>query len=54
MKNYVDYITDVTCKLLEIDSPTGYTRNAAEFVMEEYKKLPEFWNLINEFRPKKR
>ncbi len=22
--------------------------------MEEYKKLPEFWNLINEFRPKKR
>ena len=39
MKNYVDYITDITCKLLAIDSPTGYTKNAAEFVMEEYRKL---------------
>ena len=39
MKNYVDYITDVTCQLLAIDSPTGYTRKAAEFVIEEYKKL---------------
>lgn len=39
MKKYVDYITDITCKLLAIDSPTGYTRNAAEFVMEEYRKL---------------
>ena len=39
MKNYVEYITDVTCKLLAIDSPTGYTKNAAEFVMEEYRKL---------------
>ena len=39
MKNYVEYITDVTCQLLAIDSPTGYTRNAAEFVMEEYRKL---------------
>ena len=39
MKNYVDYIIDVTCRLLAIDSPTGYTKKAAEFVMEEYKKL---------------
>ena len=39
MKKYVDYITEVTCQLLAIDSPTGYTKNAAEFVMEEYKKL---------------
>ena len=39
MKKYVDYITDITCKLLAIDSPTGYTGNAAEFVMEEYRKL---------------
>lgn len=39
MKNYVDYIMDVTCQLLAIDSPTGYTKNAAEFIMEEYKKL---------------
>ena len=34
MKNYVEYIVDVTQKLLAIDSPTGYTRKAAEFVME--------------------
>ena len=39
MKKYVDYITEVTCKLLAIDSPTGYTKNAAEFVMEEYRKM---------------
>ncbi|MBR5317510.1 MAG: peptidase M42, partial [Lachnospiraceae bacterium] len=39
MKKYVDYITDITCQLLAIDSPTGYTKKAAEFVMEEYKKI---------------
>lgn len=39
VKKYVDYITDATCKLLAIDSPTGYTKNAAEWVMEEYRKL---------------
>lgn len=39
MKKYVDYITEVTCQLLAIDSPTGYTKHAAEFVMNEYKKM---------------
>ncbi|MBQ8626611.1 MAG: peptidase M42, partial [Agathobacter sp.] len=39
VKKYVDYITDATCNLLAIDSPTGYTKNAAEWVMEEYRKL---------------
>ena len=39
MKKYVDYITDITCQLLAIDSPTGYTKKAAEFVMEEYRKM---------------
>ena len=39
MKKYVDYIIDTTFQLLEIDSPTGYTKRAAEFVMEEYKKM---------------
>ena len=39
VKKYVDFITDKTCKLLAIDSPTGYTKNAAEWVMEEYRKL---------------
>ena len=39
MNNYVDYILDVTTRLLAIDSPTGYTKEAALFVMDEYKKL---------------
>ena len=38
-KKYVDYIVDVTTKLLAIDSQTGYTGNAAEFVKKEYEKL---------------
>lgn len=38
-KKYVDYIIEETKKVLAIDSPTGYTKNAAEFVMEEYRKL---------------
>ena len=29
MNNYVDYILDVTTRLLAIDSPTGYTKEAA-------------------------
>ena len=36
---YVDYIVEKVQKLLAIDSPTGYTKVAAEFVMEEYRKL---------------
>ena len=39
MEKYVDYILDVTTRLLAIDSPTGYTKDAALFVTEEYKKL---------------
>ena len=39
MKKYVDYIIETTCRLLAIDSPTGYTKRAAEFVMEEYRKM---------------
>ena len=50
MKNYIEYITDVTCKLLAIDSPTGYTKNAAEFVMEEYRKLGYNVKLILEHK----
>lgn len=38
-KKYMDYILEMTQKVLAIDSPTGYTRNAAEFVVEEYTKL---------------
>lgn len=39
MKKYVDYSTEITCQLLAIDSPTGYTKNAVQFVMEEYEKM---------------
>lgn len=38
-KEYVEYITNITQKLLAIDSPTGYTDNAVEFLVKEYKKL---------------
>ena len=34
--------------------PTYIVDILVDFDMEGYKKLPEFWNLINEFRPKKR
>ena len=37
--NYVDFILDKTKEVLAIDSPTGYTQNAAEYVINEYKKL---------------
>lgn len=39
MKKYVDYILKQTEAVLAIDSPTGYTRNAAEYVKAEYEKL---------------
>lgn len=38
-KKYVDYIVEITQKLLAIDSPTGYTDEAAKFIMKEYEKL---------------
>lgn len=38
-KKYVDYMVDQTCKLLNIDSPTGYTAMAAKYLMDEYEKL---------------
>lgn len=37
--DYTDYILEETKKILEIDSPTGYTKNAAKFVMKEYQAL---------------
>lgn len=38
-KDYVDYMVEETRKILAIDSPSGYTREVADYVMEEYKKL---------------
>lgn len=37
--NYSDFIIQETCKLLAIDSPTGYTDNAVDFCMTELKAL---------------
>lgn len=39
MSIYLDYILEETRRILAIDSPTGYTDNAVDFVMEEYEKL---------------
>lgn len=39
MEKYMDYILEETKKILKIDSPTGYTREAADYVMEAYKAL---------------
>lgn len=38
-KKYVDYIVEITKELLSIDSPTGYTEHAVDFIMKEYEKL---------------
>ncbi len=35
----MDYILDKTVELLSIDSPTGYTRQAVEYLCKEYRKL---------------
>lgn len=36
---YVDYIIEQTKKILSIDSPSGFTKEVAEYVMAEYKAL---------------
>ena len=38
-KSYVDYIVEETKKLLAIDSPSGFTKAAADYVMQEYRAL---------------
>lgn len=39
MKNYTDYIVEQAQKLLSIDSPSGYTQNAAAWLMDTYKEM---------------
>lgn len=39
MKKYLDYILEQTKAILAIDSPTGYTKDGAKYLMEEYTKL---------------
>ena len=36
---YIDYIVEQTKKILSIDSPSGYTKEVAEYVINEYKNL---------------
>ena len=38
-KKYVDYIVEETKKILAIDSPSGFTKEVADYVMEEYRAL---------------
>lgn len=39
VNEYTDYIVEKTCELLAIDSPTGYTRHAAEYLMNELSTM---------------
>lgn len=38
-EKYMEYILDVTSRLLAIDSPSGFTEDAAEFVENEFRSL---------------
>ena len=39
MKKYMNYVLEQTKKILSIDSPTGYTKEAADYVMSAYEAL---------------
>lgn len=39
MENYVDFAVQKAVELLAIDSPTGYTAEAEEFVLREFRAL---------------
>ena len=39
LKKYTDFIMDKTVELLAIDSPTGYTDEAAAWVKKEFEAL---------------
>ena len=38
-RKYTDYIIEQAEKLLSIDSPTGYTKNVTDYLMDEYKAM---------------
>ena len=38
-RKYAEFATDMACRILAIDSPTGYTKQAARFVMNEFEKI---------------
>ena len=39
MKKYVELAVEKTLELLAIDSPTGYTKEAANYVKDEFLKM---------------
>ena len=39
LKKYTDFLMKETETLLNIDSPTGYTEDAAAWVLGEFQKL---------------
>lgn len=39
MSTLTDYIVEKAVEVLSIDSPSGFTARAADFVMNEYRKL---------------
>lgn len=39
IQKYLDYILDKTQKILAIDSPSGFTKKATNYIMEEYAAL---------------
>jgi len=39
MEQYMEYAVEQSCKLLAIDSPSGFTHNAAAYVMGELEQL---------------
>lgn len=39
MEKYMDYVLEQTKKVLSIDSPTGYTKEAADYVIGAYEAL---------------
>lgn len=39
MEQYTNYAVEQTCALLAIDSPSGFTHRAAQYAMEELKRL---------------
>lgn len=39
MEKYMDYILEETKQILAVDSPTGYTKEAADYIMDAYEAL---------------
>lgn len=38
-EKYLNYMLEQTKQVLSIDSPTGYTKEAADYILNEFKNL---------------